>query len=72
MPAGAVANGATIGVDLDNDGKIDRVMVVPDSNHFTYSNTLTTVVTTKKGSAKNSWQIDLTTGEITNLPIINL
>ena len=71
MPAGAVANGTTIEVDLDNDGKIDMAMVVPKSNNFNYSNTLTTIVATKKGSTKNSWQIDLTTGEITNPPIIN-
>ncbi len=71
MPAGAIVNGATMEVDLDNDGKVDIAMVVPSSNNFDYSNTLTTIVATKKGSAKNSWQIDLTTGEITNPLIIN-
>ncbi len=64
-------NRATIRVDLDNDGKVDIAMVVPDSNNFNYSNTLTTIVATKKGLAKNSWQIDLTTGGIAELPIIN-
>ena len=67
MPAGTIANGATMEVDLDNDGKIDIAMVVPSSNNFTYSNTLTTIVATKKGSAKTSWQIDLTTGGITKV-----
>ncbi len=70
MPAGTVANGVTIGVDLDNDGKSDMAMVIPKSTNFNYSNTLTTIVATKKGSAKNSWQIDLTTGEIGN-PLTN-
>ena len=59
-------------MDLDNDGKIDRAMVIPKSNNFNYSNTLTTIVVTKKGLIKNSWQIDLASGEIINLPIINL
>ena len=66
MPAGTVANGVTIGVDLDGDGTDDMGIVVPDSNNFTYSNTLTTIVATKKGSTKNSWNMSLPAGSITS------
>lgn len=66
MPVGRVSNGATIGADLDGDGTNDMAMVVPDSNNFAYSNTLTTVVATKKVPAKNSWRINLTTGAISS------
>ena len=66
MAAGAVTNGATIGVDLDNDGDDDMSMVVPNSNNFTYTNTATVITATAQGSTKNSWQMSLTTGEIRN------
>ena len=66
MPAGTVSNGRTIGVDLDNDGTNDMAIVVPASNNFNYSNTLATIVATGKGSTKNSWRINLTTGAISS------
>ncbi len=67
MPVGTIANGLIMEVDLDNDCTDDMSMVVPDSNNFTYSNTDTTIVATKKGSAKTSWSMSLITGAITEV-----
>ena len=66
MPAGTAVNGATIGVDLDGDGAKDMAMVVPDSDNFTYSNTLTEIKATKKGSTKKSWKMDIPGGKISS------
>lgn len=68
MPAGTVSDGATIGVDLDNDGTNDISMVVPTSINFDYSNTTALIKATKQGATKNSWQISLSTGAITTFP----
>ena len=64
MPVNMVSNGAALGVDLDGDGMDDMSIVVPDSNNFTYTNTDTSILATKKGSTKNSWTMSLETGAI--------
>ena len=66
MPARTITNGATIGVDLDGDNINDMAIIVPDSNNFSYSNTLTEIRATKKGSTKNSWKINLSTGTLSS------
>ncbi len=66
MPAGMVTNGASLGVDLDGDGVDDMGIVVPDSNNFTYTNSLTEIIATKKGSTKTSWKMNLTTGKLSS------
>ena len=66
MPIGTVTDGATIGVDLDNDGTDDISMVVPTSINFVYTNTTTEILATKEGTTKNSWKMNLTTGAMTS------
>jgi len=63
-PVGWVTNGASIGIDMDNDGINDMSMVVPDSPNFTYTNTLTTIVATKKGSTKYTYTMNVATGVV--------
>ena len=65
MAAGTVTNGATINVDMDNDGTNDMSMIVPNSPNFTYTNTLTNIVATKKGSTKYTQTMDISTGVVT-------
>ena len=65
MAAGLVTNNATVSVDMDNDGVADISMVVPNSPNFTYTNTLTTIVATKKGSTKYTQTMDIATGVVT-------
>ena len=66
MTAGIVTNGAIVGADLDGDGTDDMAIVVPDSINFTYSNTDAEIRATKRGSAKNSWKMNLATGAISS------
>ena len=66
MTAGTVVNGTAIGVDLDGDGTDDMSIIVPSSDNFTYTNTATDILATKKGSTKNSWNMSLETGAITS------
>jgi len=64
-PVGWVTNGATLSIDMDNDGVKDMTMVVPASPNFTYTNTLTTIVATKKGSTKYTYTMFIATGVVT-------
>ena len=65
MAAGTVTNGATVSVDMDNDGTPDMSIVVPNSPNFTYTNTLVNIIATKKGSTKFTYTMSVTTGVVT-------